>query len=72
MAKPEKRAPSLDEEIHIVGLVKRPPREKIGPPLYSVVTGTASNPIIDTTPEPLEYASEMMKRAIHHLLTNIK
>ena len=77
MAKPSTPAPraavppDAESEIHIIGLKQYPPREKIGPPLYAVVTGTSSNPVIDKTPEPLEYAAEMLKRAIHHMLDNI-
>ena len=37
-------------EIHIVGLTKT------GPNRYAVVTGTTTEPLIDTVSQPLEYA----------------
>ncbi len=62
MAKP---TPVKEPDIHIVGL------KKLGPKRYSVVTGTVASPVIDTTTDPLEYAAEAMKLAIHKLLQNI-
>lgn len=62
----------VEPETFIVGLRKIGPKDKIGQTRYAVVTGTLSNPIIDPTPEPLEFAAEMMKRGIHHLLDNLK
>lgn len=55
----------IGPEIRLVGLAK------IGPGKYAVVTGGPGNLTIDKTTDPLEYASEAMKRAIHHLLANM-
>ncbi len=67
-----KDTPKPKPEIFIVGFQKFPPREKLGQPLYAVVTGTVSNPVVEKTPEPLEFAAEMAKRAMLHLLDNLK
>ena len=58
--KPEPVA--VEAEIHIVGLVKKSPGR------YAIVTGTASNPIIDTVSQPLEYAAETLKVAVMRML----
>ncbi len=65
--------PSLigDREIYIIGFVK------MGPAKYSVVQGTARNPIFDTSKggvliaEPLEFACEAAKLALQALLRNL-
>ncbi len=77
MAKQTGLAPLRNEsaapiDCAIVGLKKVGPKDKLGQTRYAVVTGTLANPVVDSTPEPLEFASEMLKRAIHHMLDNLK
>lgn len=73
-ATPAPAAPSVggEPEIYIVGL------KKFGPGKYCVVTGTTAKPILDVSEKdkeivtnPLEYASEGLKLAVHKLLLTI-
>ncbi len=65
--KPEASAPRAppipaEPESFIVGL------RKMGPKRYQVVTGTLSEPIFNTTEDPLEYACEALKLSVHKML----
>ncbi len=48
-------------EIWIVGLLKT------GNDRYAVVTGTAANPIVNVGSDPINYALEACKAALHKL-----
>ncbi len=61
MAKPAVIVPPAPE-IFMVGLVKTSPGR------YAIVTGTASNPLVDTVSQPLEYAAEGLKVAVLKML----